>query len=91
ISELGTLLSYRFNHNIALKQVGLIHDSSILYKVYSDSLLERGALAWWKKYADQKFSYVDCVSFEFLKKLGIKDVLTFDKDFIIAGFSIAKM
>ena len=88
ISELGTLLAYRYGHKIALKQIVGIQDSSLLNKVYSDPNMDTGALDWWRKFSDQKFSFVDCVSFEFMRKLGIKKALAFDKDYIIAGFNV---
>ncbi len=88
ISELGTLLAYRYAHKIALKQIIGIQDSSLLNKVYSDANIETSALEWWRRFSDQKFSFVDCVSFEFMNKLGIKKALAFDKDYIIAGFNI---
>lgn len=39
------------------------------------------------KYKDHYFSCTDCVSFSVMKEMKIKDVLTLDKDFTIAGFN----
>ena len=41
-----------------------------------------------KKYRQLELSMVDCVSFAVMQELGIKDVLTFDSDFMKAGFTV---
>ncbi len=46
------------------------------------------ALAMMQKYADQYFSFTDCVSFKVMKDMKIKDVITIDKHFTIAGFNV---
>jgi predicted nucleic acid-binding protein len=90
VSELGTLLVYTFDHAIALRMVGLVLDSAIIKRIYVDSTVESAALAWWKKYADQSFSFPDCVSFELMKRTGIEQALSFDRDFEIAGFQLVR-
>ena len=40
-----------------------------------------------ERYDDQPFSYVDATSFVTMRRLGIQDALTFDRDFIVAGFT----
>jgi predicted nucleic acid-binding protein len=86
IAELGTLLLYRFGHKTALERIAMVQDSTVLRTVYSDSLIEFGVLQWWHKFNDQQFSYVDCASFECMRRLGIKKAMTFDRDYQIAGF-----
>jgi predicted nucleic acid-binding protein len=86
VSELGTLLAYRFDHAIALRNVRMVLDSAVITKIYVDSEVETASLAWWGKYRDQKFSMVDCVSFELMRRTGIRKALSFDLDFSIAGF-----
>jgi uncharacterized protein len=86
VDELGTLLAYRFNHALACRQLNLIFDSSLVRIVYADAACETSALQWWTRFADKKFSFTDCVSFEFIKRLGIKEALSFDRDFYLAGY-----
>jgi predicted nucleic acid-binding protein len=42
---------------------------------------ETEAFAYFKRYADQDYSFVDCVSFTVMLKLGITEALTFDAHF----------
>lgn len=50
----------------------------------SDGLFERG-LALYEARLDQRYSHVDCVSMAIMDELGIKHVLTFDRDFHSEG------
>jgi len=66
----------------------MIFNSAIIKRIYSNSAIENRALAWWKKYSDQQFSFTDCVSFECMRMFGIKRILTFDMDFTIVGYTV---
>jgi hypothetical protein len=90
VTELGTLLVYAFDHATALRQVRLVLDSALIKQVYIDARIESSALAWWKKYQDQKFSFTDCVSFEIMRRTGIRQALSYDCDFTIAGFELVR-
>lgn len=37
---------------------------------------------------DKSYSFTDCLSFLVMERLGIQQVLTFDKHFIQAGFKV---
>jgi predicted nucleic acid-binding protein len=55
--------------------------------VTSTKQLEDEALEEWiERYDDQRFSLADAVSFVVMKERGIRDALTLDKQFAIAGF-----
>ncbi len=86
LAELGTLLAYRFGHSTAASRIGMVLDSTIIRRVYVDSDIESGALAWWRTFGDQSFSFPDCVSFEIMRRTGMRRALSYDKDFGIAGF-----
>lgn len=42
---------------------------------------ERSAFEYLRKYSDQRYSPVDCLSFVVMEKLGITEALTLDSDF----------
>ncbi len=42
---------------------------------------ESAAFEYFEKHADKDYSYVDCLSFVVMLKLGITEALTFDSDF----------
>jgi len=57
--------------------------------VTSTRQLEDEALDQWiERYDDQRFSLADAVSFVVMKDRGIRDALTLDKHFAIAGFTM---
>jgi predicted nucleic acid-binding protein len=59
--------------------------------VSSDADIEARAIGvWLNTYADHAFSLTDAVSFEVIKSRRIRDVLTLDKHFVVAGFTIAR-
>ena len=89
-AELGTLLAYRFGHGIAHSRMALLCESELLLRVHADNRIESAAIGWWRHFADQKFSFADCVSFEFMRRLGIRRALSFDTDFAIAGFETVR-
>jgi predicted nucleic acid-binding protein len=42
---------------------------------------ERAAFEYFKRYKDKKYSFVDCLSFVVMEKLGIREALAVDSDF----------
>jgi predicted nucleic acid-binding protein len=42
---------------------------------------ERAAFAYFKRHRDQAYSFVDCLSFVVMEKLGIREALAVDSDF----------
>ncbi|MCC7493127.1 MAG: hypothetical protein IT204_12290 [Fimbriimonadaceae bacterium] len=45
------------------------------------------ALEWFGRFTDQRFSFVDCLSFAVMAELGIQECLTSDPHFATAGFT----
>src|SRR5262245_14196546 len=54
--------------------------------VYTNSQHHRAGRAWLAKLADQRITYTDAVSFAVMAAMGCRAVLTFDHDFLVAGF-----
>jgi predicted nucleic acid-binding protein len=49
---------------------------------------ELDALRWMRKYADQRVTFVDCVSFALMRRHRIRAAFTFDRHFKQAGFEV---
>ncbi len=54
--------------------------------VYTDQVLRAEGLMLFRKSHDQKFSYVDCLSFAIMRRERIQEAFTFDADFARFGF-----
>jgi predicted nucleic acid-binding protein len=88
ISEAYTLIRYRLGSQPALGLLGTIRRSSLVQRVTVPESWEAAAEQLLEQYADQTFSYVDATSFITMRRLGIHEALSFDRDFVIAGFSL---
>lgn len=88
LDELLTFLRCRkkFDMKRILKFVTSVQVADIQIVGITKELFD-DALKLMKKYDDQFFSFTDCVSFEVMKKMKIKDVITLDKHFTVAGFN----
>jgi len=64
-----------------------IRESHRIEKVYSDPQLEDEAEEILRRYADQGFSLADAVSFALMHRRGIQEAFTFDRHFMVAGFT----
>ena len=46
------------------------------------------ALRWLEKFADQKASFTDCLSFSLMRREGLVAAFSFDRHFELAGFEL---
>jgi predicted nucleic acid-binding protein len=78
--ELGHRAAVTFGENL---------QASSLTQMVSIALEDRKA-GWlvFKKYKDQKLSFTDCTSFAVMRRLGLRDVLSTDRHFKMAGFTL---
>jgi hypothetical protein len=88
IDELATLLARRTSYDFSGSKLDEIYESEDTQIERSSEEDERKALVYFKKYADQKISFTDCLSFVIMEKLSINRVFTFDRHFQYAGFDI---
>ncbi len=64
-----------------------LKSSSRLREVYLDQPTEAAALAWFRRFDDQDFSFTDCTSFAVMAREGIQEAFTADRHFAVAGFT----
>jgi predicted nucleic acid-binding protein len=88
VAETHALLLRRVGRSTALTFVRTVDDSPNVV-VRSTRDLERVAERdWLARYADQDFSFTDAVSFAVMAERRVRDALSLDHHFAVAGFRI---
>jgi uncharacterized protein len=69
------------SHQIAVEVGRGLYDGDFgrIYQVSAEE--ERAAYEYFVRHRDKKYSFVDCVSFVIMGKLGIREALSVDEDF----------
>ncbi len=88
VGESYTLLLRRLGSEAAHDYLRRIRRDRYVHKVYVPEAWEEAAERLLEQYDDQPFSYVDATSFVAMRRLGIEEALAFDRDFLIAGFTL---
>ncbi len=86
INETITLLARRADYAFAAEKARLINASGALRILRPTAPDEIAAITWLEKFADQRVSFTDAISFALLKRHRITRVFTFDRHFELAGF-----
>ena len=84
--EVVTLLNNRRLHSKAVELGNNLLSSRVFNIVHVNEELFYEAWGYFQKHQDKTYSLTDCVSFVLMKKLGIREALTFDRHFTQAGF-----
>ena len=88
IDETLTLLGRRVGYIFAAERARSIYASQILTILRPSEDQECQAVDLFEKYADQRVSFTDCVSFMLMQHQHITEVFSFDRHFEMAGFSL---
>ena len=88
LDETFTLLARRSTHTFAVERARNLLGSTLLTILRPEEKEEVAALDLFQKYADQKVSFTDCVSFVLMDKRAIKSAFSFDRHFSLAGFAV---
>jgi hypothetical protein len=81
VFETVTLTRMRVSHSLA-SYVGERLLSEKMLRIHRTSAEEEwAAFDYFRRHDDQRYSFVDCLSFVVMEKLGIREALTLDTDF----------
>ena len=87
VAEMQILLSRFGGGGEGLRFLDSLYQDASHEVVFVDRELERGATdRWLLRFQDQRLSLADAVSFEVMKSRHIRDALTLDGHFEVAGF-----
>lgn len=88
LDETLTLLGRRAGYRFAAEEGRRLYASKQLEILRPQEEDEAKALRLFTKYADQRVSFTDCVSFVLMKREKIRRVFGFDQHFRSAGFRV---
>ena len=88
LAETFTLIARKKSYPFAARQADALYRSTALKVLRPTEEDEVRAVYIFRKYADQKVSFIDCVSFALMQKNNIERTLTFDLHFQLAGFTL---
>ena len=88
VDEVATALGRLAGFAFAADCVANLYASQQFDILASDRDDELEALRWMRKYADQRVSFTDCVSFALMRRHRIRRAFTFDRHFRLAGFEV---
>ncbi len=88
LDELATLLARKTTYEFSATKMQGIYDSEGMRIERSSRRDEVKAIDYFRKFADQKVSFTDCLSFAIMNRVGLKEVFTFDRHFGLAGFKL---
>lgn len=86
VAETHVLLLRRASRAAALAFVREVGNAPNVVVTSTPELEARALRDWLGSYTDQAFSFTDAVSFSVLSERGIRDSLTLDRHFAVAGF-----
>jgi predicted nucleic acid-binding protein len=88
LNEVFTLLGRRAGNKFAADRALNIYASRVIKIMRPDRKAEVKAIDTFEKYADQKVTFTDCISFVLMKQEGIKRAFSFDFHFRLAGYDV---
>jgi predicted nucleic acid-binding protein len=90
VAEMHAMIGGKMDDGVALRLLDLLRTDATHRVVCSTPQLEREAVdRWLRPRLGQGISLADAVSFEIMRREGIRTAFTFDGDFLAAGFEVA--
>lgn len=91
VAEVHRFLLFRAGTEPALRAIEKMEASKLLRIIFADAAEHRFALGWLARFSDRELTYTDAVSFSVMETMRCRAVMTFDRDFVIAGFTPWRM
>jgi uncharacterized protein len=88
IGETYTLIRSRLGFRLAHGFLEQVRSDPSVMRTHVPEEWEEDAERLLERYDDQVFSYVDATSFVTMRRLGVREALAFDSDFVTAGFTL---
>lgn len=88
LAEVHQLLLFRAGIKPAAAALDVIDRSPSVSVHFSTGSLHREARGWLARFHDQVISYTDATSFALMTARNCKVAISFDRDFVLAGFSL---
>jgi predicted nucleic acid-binding protein len=88
LDETFTLLGRRASYSFAADRARSLLHSAALTVLRPDAEDEEKAVDVFAKFADQRVSFTDCISFVLMRRNRLERAFTFDRHFGNAGFEI---
>lgn len=87
VAEMHAMILRAHGGTAGVRFVDSVYQDPTHEVVFVDRALEREAIErWLRRYSDKRLSLADAVSFEVMRSRGIREALTLDKHFAMAGF-----
>ena len=86
VSETVTLARARSGHHVATRVLDLVEQSVGIRLEWIGPERFDATKAFFRKYQDHGYSFVDCSSFVLMRELKLRQALTSDRHFVEAGF-----
>lgn len=90
VAEVHRLVLHRVGIRAAAAVLGSIDGSAHLRLVFPEITHHRAAQRWLQKLSDQVITYTDATSFAIMEAERCSAAITFDRDFVIAGFQVLR-
>lgn len=84
--ETWTFLRRKVGHASASQFLATLERSRRTRVVFVSEEMEADAIRWLRKHDERPYSFVDATSFVIMRAMHIRDALTYDDDFVVAGF-----
>jgi predicted nucleic acid-binding protein len=88
LDEALTVLGRRTSYEFAAERGRHLYGSRVLTILRPETAEESTAIELLEKFADQRVSFTDCVSFVLMRRQRLTRAFTFDRHFADAGFEV---